>query len=106
MGSILKVVGLENEVELLREKVRTEEWNPLHLAIYSKQMALVKYYLEELKVNPRLSLLGPLSEDHNDIMAMSAIDIIVPFPSLNVQCFSLVLAVSNRDEDMLNYLLN
>ncbi len=59
--SILKVTGLSKEVEILKEQVSTEDWNPLHFAIYYKQLALVKFYLEEVKVNPLLTLFGPLS---------------------------------------------
>jgi ankyrin repeat protein len=52
---------MSNEVDLLQEKVLTDDWNPLHLAVYYKQTAIVKYYLEEVKINFRLSLMGPMS---------------------------------------------
>jgi ankyrin repeat protein len=51
---------------LLGDKVSTEEWNPLHLAIYYGRIDIVKFYLEELQVNPRLSLMGPLENDPSD----------------------------------------
>ena len=100
LTSILKIVGNSNEVDLLGEKVSTTEWNPLHFAIYYKHLDLVKFYLEELKVTPFLSLLGPLSQDEgNDTYDPIAIsELIVPFPSINMQCFSLVLTINNRDE--------
>jgi len=59
------VVGLIREVELIGEMSSVETWNPLHLAIYFKKMDIVKFYLEDLRVNPRLALLGPVDQDHS-----------------------------------------
>jgi len=64
--SISRVVGLDLEVTLLSNVVYTQDWNPLHLAIYHGKIEVVRFYLEELRVNPRLSLLGPPSLNDSD----------------------------------------
>lgn len=68
-------------------------------------MDIVKYYLEELLVNPRLTLMGSV-EDEQTESQNGGDELVIEFPSLAIQCFSLVLTVHNEDQDMLNYLLN
>ena len=101
------MTGHVSEVLLLGELTNTEEWLPLHFAIYYKHLPLVQYYLETLGVNPRLSLMGAMAQDiEQPLEGQSTWDITFPFPSLNLQCFSLVLCIHNKDATLLNYLLN
>lgn len=60
LDSILRVTGEYLELDLLGHNITTEDWNPLHFAIYFKHVELVKYYMEIIKLNPRLTLMGPL----------------------------------------------
>jgi len=53
--------------------------------------------------------MGPMEKDPIDpdqLQGHTSWDLLFPFPSLNIQCFALVLCVHNKDGDMLNYLLN
>ncbi|CDW78869.1 UNKNOWN [Stylonychia lemnae] len=108
--NIVRVTGELREVKLLGQQTTTDDWNPMHLAIYYKHLPIVKYFLETLQLNPRLTLLGPLELDQTknqeEIVVKTSIEALVPFPSLQVLCYSLVLAINNKDYNMLNYLLN
>lgn len=96
-----------SEVLLLGELTSTEEWNPLHFAVYYKDLPLVQYYLETLGVNPRLSLMGAMAQDiEQSLEGQSTWDITFPFPSITIQCFSLVLCFQHKDAALLNYMLN
>ena len=82
----------------------------MHLAIYYKQLHIVKYFLETRQFNARLTLMGPLELEtgiaSNNLDGKTPIEALVPFPSLQMLCYSLVLAINNKDFNMLNYLLN
>jgi hypothetical protein len=70
-----------------REKHLTSSWNPLHFAIYKKDLSLVKQILNNSQENPRLvSRLdyGAIDDVEGDV-------------------FPLILAASNQDLNMFKY---
>jgi len=96
------------EIDLFGEKCSAEDWNPLHLAVYFGRRDLVRYFLQDLDVNPRTALMGPAEQEEtkSGTQAPSMWEVMFPFPSLSLQCFSLALCINNKDGETLNYLLN
>jgi hypothetical protein len=89
--SVAGITGLEKEgVEMFGESADTSDWNPFHFAVYFDRIDLVKYYfsLIEHGFNIRYALNGPSQGPDKESGTLM-------FPSIDEQCFSLVLAINN-----------
>lgn len=68
----------------------TKDWTPMHFAIYNKSIKAVRYFIEHKRFNRRLSTqkktLGPDETRYN------------------AEAFPLIIAISNQDHAMLDYL--
>jgi len=42
------VRGLKEEFALLKEKISTENWNPLHFAVAHKRIDVIKYLVNDI----------------------------------------------------------
>lgn len=73
----------------------------MHWAVYEGQVSAVQFMLEKMMNNARLSLNG-WYDSGGDV----DFEGIVEAPPLSAICFSLALAVSQRNAKMLDYLLN
>jgi hypothetical protein len=68
----------------------TEEWSNLLFAIYNKNINVVRYFIEYKKMNPRTN---SKRKTH-----------LVDDTEYDLEVFPLIIALSNKDEDMLDYL--
>lgn len=78
--------------------VETAMWNPFHFAVYFGHVDLVRFFVEEMKINVRVTLPKATAESEKD-------------PSNNVnfaedKIMVLLIALVHRDGPMLEYLLN
>lgn len=53
--SVLLLRGFQEEIALYKggEKLKTDQWSPLLLAVAFKRLTIVRYFLEELKISVR-----------------------------------------------------
>ena len=72
-------------------------WNPMHFAVFFKHLPLVKYFIEELKVNVSITLPKTYAESEKDPTNHAQ------FPEDKIMC--LMIAYHNKDGQMLQYLL-
>ena len=73
-------------------------WNPVLYALYFKQLKVVQYYVEELKVNAKLCLRDPAhSGEHSEVS---------PTYEIRSKCFAVIMSIDNQDLSSLTYLLN
>lgn len=78
--------------------VETAMWNPFHFAVYFGHVDLVRFFVEEMKINIKVTLPKATAESEKD-------------PSNNVnfaedKIMVLLIALVHRDGPMLEYLLN
>jgi ankyrin repeat protein len=57
------IKGYETQVSIDEEEYNTELWNPLVFAINANKIKVVKYFLEEAKINTRLAFMNPDKQD-------------------------------------------
>ena len=74
-------------------------WNPLHFAIYMGHYEIVDFFIQELKVNPILSLMKPIAE--SDIEAD-----IMGERFKEDKIFAVIMAYERKHLEILNFLLN
>lgn len=103
LKEIYDVYGFETEVTVNGETVSSMEWNPLHYAVYEGKISVVRYYLETVKVDSRLTLTLRNDIFNKDLDEPTSQLSSYSLPQL---CFCLILAVSKRDLPMFDYLLN
>ena len=80
--SVLLLKGFQEEIALYKggEKLKTDQWSPLLLAIAFKRLTIVRYFIEELKISVRHSRQE----------------------KAELEAFPLLVAVANKDLNMLN----
>lgn len=99
---IKEIVGIRGvvsyEISLFGIKQNTKMWNPLLYAVVFRRLHMVKYLVEDIRVNAKLCLRDPAySGEHSEVS---------PQYELRSKCFSVLIALYNNDIDMLSYLLN
>lgn len=57
------IKGYEQQVSAGEEEHNTELWNPFVFAVYANKLKVVKYFLEEAKINTRLAFMNPDKQD-------------------------------------------
>eukprot|EP00347_Sterkiella_histriomuscorum_P021260 403334633 len=73
-------------------------WNPLMYALVFKHLNIVRYLIEECKVNAKLCLRDPAhSGEYSEVS---------PQYEVRSKCFAVLVAINNKDLKMLNFLLN
>lgn len=94
LTDISHVRGLEENVFVLKKKLNTFAWNPLLHAIHNDHFSIVKYYVsyfghgpvEQMLYNPENWEDLDRVEDNDD------------------QCFGMYLAISNKNDEIFDYL--
>lgn len=62
-------------------------WNPLLYAIYFKQIKIVQFLVEEMKVNAKLCLRDPVhSGEYSEVS---------PTYEIKSKCFAVIVAINN-----------
>ena len=79
------------------EEIETLMWNPLHYAVYHKRLDIVKYLIQDLKVN--VSVTAPKAPGESEKEPANSVN----FPEDKIML--LMIAFANRDGPMLEYLL-
>lgn len=98
---VVHIRGVQNIIsDLLYEEdgIETVMWNPLHFAVYHGQLAIVKYLIEELKINLSVTAPKALGESEKDPTNS------VNFPEDKIML--LLITYAKRDSAMLEYLLD
>jgi hypothetical protein len=79
---------------LAKEKYALHRWNALLLAIKSKSLKSVKFFAKELKMNFPVATRAPSIDEYCSVAESR--------PEAS-ECFPLLIAIHNRDIDMLTY---
>jgi len=88
--------GITEKFELLgKELFDLSMWNPVLLAVLYKDIASLRYFLEQLHTHPKLALRAPPIAQYSKMQESS------PQES---ECFPLMVAIHNRDKAILTYL--
>jgi hypothetical protein len=92
--SVLLLKGFQEEIALYKggEKLKTDQWSPLLLAIAFKRLTIVRYFIEELKISVRHAA-RPVAEGHQVASRQEKAEL---------EAFPLLVAVANKDLNMLN----
>ena len=64
-------------------------WNPLLYAVVFKHLHIVKYFIEEIKVNAKLCLRDPVHSGESSEVS--------PTYEVRSKCFSVLVAMFNED---------
>ena len=81
------------------EEMETHMWNPLHFAVYHQHLHIIKYFVQDLKVNIAITAPNAIAESEKD-------------PTNSVKQFQedkillLLLAFTKRNAEIISYLLN
>jgi hypothetical protein len=73
-------------------------WNPLLYALVFKHLNIVRYLIEEVKVNAKLCLRDPIHSGESSEVS--------PTFKERSKVFSILVVFFNKDQETLNYLLN
>ena len=92
--SVLLLRGFQEEIALYKggEKLKTDQWSPLLLAIAFKRLPIVRYFIEELKISVRHAA-RPVAE--GQVVASRQ-------ERAELEAFPLLVAVANKDLNMLS----
>lgn len=95
---ILDLIDVEKEITIDEEKHNTELWNALLFAINKNRLEVVRYLINEGKINTRLALTNPEKrEEEYDEEKFLEID---PEDEL----FGVEIALGNRSLDMFDFI--
>jgi len=101
LREIVNIRGLQRSIEDLEfedDTVETLMWNPLHFAVYYSNFDLVRYFVEEMRVNVGMTAPKANAESEKDA-----------FNNLKYQedkILILLLAFDRRNSKILRYLLD
>lgn len=72
-------------------------WNPIHFAVYNGNLNLLKFFIEEEKVNVGTALIKPIPESERDENNSNKFD--------EDKIHLLLIAYEKKDSQILSYLL-
>jgi hypothetical protein len=108
------ISGNDGSLELNEMILNQSSWGPVLLAVAHDYLNIVKYYLEELKLNPLLFLIKPETLEEKEIgekIRRSPISLRKDYSRYKIKLqrynrvISILLAAKNKNEHMLEYLL-
>jgi ankyrin repeat protein len=95
---IIAMTGYEKVVTVGEDEHNTELWNPLLFAINANKLDVVKYFIDDVKVNLRLAMASPDKRDieYDDInyLGMTSLD----------EIQGILISVQNQHLKMFDYL--